>query len=145
MGPSTCSSFFDLCLAEPAMVSSRGFFMRYWTAGGMMRNVLVGAGRCKNKNLASHNNYIVSITSVKAMLCRRRLSKTTDLQHPNSTYLLHTLALIQSSAINGIRVESFLRFNAKDTNKVANKELQITIPLMSNEEAGTISQLPKVP
>ncbi|KAH0917221.1 hypothetical protein HID58_024881 [Brassica napus] len=60
---------------------------RYWTAGGKMRYVLVGAGRHKNKNLASHNNCNVSITSAE-----------TDLQHPYGTNLLHILALIQSSA-----------------------------------------------
>ncbi|OIV97093.1 hypothetical protein TanjilG_15794 [Lupinus angustifolius] len=31
---------------------------RYWTAGGTMRNVPVGAGRRKNKNLASHYPHI---------------------------------------------------------------------------------------
>ncbi|KAI3686509.1 hypothetical protein L1987_80188 [Smallanthus sonchifolius] len=31
---------------------------RYWTAGGAMRNMAVGAGRRKNKNLASHSRYI---------------------------------------------------------------------------------------
>ncbi|KAL0715326.1 hypothetical protein Bca4012_064648 [Brassica carinata] len=48
---------------------------RSWTAGGTMRSVLVGAWRRKNKNLASHNN-CVSITSVKAIICRRRLQKS---------------------------------------------------------------------
>ncbi|XP_023531538.1 cyclic dof factor 2-like [Cucurbita pepo subsp. pepo] len=32
---------------------------RYWTAGGTMRNVPVGAGRRKNKNSASHNRQII--------------------------------------------------------------------------------------
>ncbi|KAH0902885.1 hypothetical protein HID58_042388 [Brassica napus] len=41
---------------------------RYWTAGGTMRYVLKAA------------------------------AETADLQHPNSTNLLHTFALIQSSA-----------------------------------------------
>lgn len=31
---------------------------RYWTAGGTMRNLPVGAGRRKNKNLASHYRHI---------------------------------------------------------------------------------------
>lgn len=31
---------------------------RYWTAGGAMRNMPVGAGRRKNKNLTSHCRYI---------------------------------------------------------------------------------------
>ncbi|XAR71250.1 hypothetical protein NMG60_11028428 [Bertholletia excelsa] len=31
---------------------------RYWTAGGTMRNVPVGAGRRKNKNSTSHNRHI---------------------------------------------------------------------------------------
>ncbi|XWS40890.1 hypothetical protein CRYUN_Cryun17cG0034900 [Craigia yunnanensis] len=33
---------------------------RYWTAGGTMRNVPVGAGRRKNKNSASHYRHTVS-------------------------------------------------------------------------------------
>ncbi|KAK8693338.1 hypothetical protein V6N13_070923 [Hibiscus sabdariffa] len=32
---------------------------RYWTAGGTMRNVPVGAGRRKNKNSASHYRHII--------------------------------------------------------------------------------------
>ncbi|KAG5410224.1 hypothetical protein IGI04_006543 [Brassica rapa subsp. trilocularis] len=48
---------------------------RYWTAGGMMRNILVSAGRRKNKNMTSHNNCNVSRISTKAMLCIRRLQK----------------------------------------------------------------------
>ncbi|CAN6923424.1 unnamed protein product [Brassica oleracea] len=44
---------------------------RYWTAGGTMRYVLVGAGRRKNKNLASLNNCNVGITSAEGG-CRNR-------------------------------------------------------------------------
>ncbi|KAK1407313.1 hypothetical protein QVD17_38927 [Tagetes erecta] len=39
---------------------------RYWTAGGAMRSMAVGAGRRKNKNPASHSRYItVSQETVK--------------------------------------------------------------------------------
>ncbi|KAL2462921.1 Cyclic dof factor 3 [Forsythia ovata] len=39
---------------------------RYWTAGGNMRNVPVGAGRRKNKNSASHCHHITISESLQA-------------------------------------------------------------------------------
>ncbi|CAI9763252.1 unnamed protein product [Fraxinus pennsylvanica] len=33
---------------------------RYWTAGGTMRNMLVGAGRRKNKNAAAHYHHLMA-------------------------------------------------------------------------------------
>ena len=39
---------------------------RYWTAGGTMRNVPVGAGRRKNKNSASHYRHITISEALQA-------------------------------------------------------------------------------
>ncbi|RDX67659.1 Cyclic dof factor 3, partial [Mucuna pruriens] len=39
---------------------------RYWTAGGTMRNVPVGAGRRKNKNTASHYGHITISEALQA-------------------------------------------------------------------------------
>ncbi|KAM7267992.1 hypothetical protein ACFE04_010158 [Oxalis oulophora] len=39
---------------------------RYWTAGGTMRNVAVGAGRRKNKNSASHYRHITISEALQA-------------------------------------------------------------------------------
>lgn len=39
---------------------------RYWTSGGTMRNVPVGAGRRKNKNSASHCRYITISEALQA-------------------------------------------------------------------------------
>ncbi|KAL5746820.1 hypothetical protein ACOSQ2_024117 [Xanthoceras sorbifolium] len=39
---------------------------RYWTAGGSMRNVPVGAGRRKNKNTASHYRHITISEALQA-------------------------------------------------------------------------------
>ncbi|XP_021682247.1 cyclic dof factor 3 [Hevea brasiliensis] len=39
---------------------------RYWTAGGTMRNVPVGAGRRKNKNSASHYHHITISEALQA-------------------------------------------------------------------------------
>lgn len=50
---------------------------RYWTAGGTMRNVPVGAGRRKNKNSASHYRHI----SISEALQAARIDA------PNGTHL----------------------------------------------------------
>ncbi|XP_047155889.1 cyclic dof factor 3-like [Vigna umbellata] len=50
---------------------------RYWTAGGTMRNVPVGAGRRKNKNSASHYRHI----SISEALQAARIDS------PNGTHL----------------------------------------------------------
>lgn len=41
---------------------------RYWTAGGTMRNVPVGAGRRKNKNSASHYHHITISEALQAAI-----------------------------------------------------------------------------
>ncbi|XP_022935694.1 cyclic dof factor 3-like [Cucurbita moschata] len=38
---------------------------RYWTAGGMMRNVPVGAGRRKNKSSATHHRQIIATEALQ--------------------------------------------------------------------------------
>ncbi|KAE9608440.1 putative transcription factor C2C2-Dof family [Lupinus albus] len=50
---------------------------RYWTAGGTMRNVPVGAGRRKNKNLASHYRHITISEGLQ----------TSRIEVPNATHL----------------------------------------------------------
>ncbi|CAJ1975295.1 unnamed protein product [Sphenostylis stenocarpa] len=51
---------------------------RYWTAGGTMRNVPVGAGRRKNKNSASHYRHITISEALQAA----------RIDSPNGTHLL---------------------------------------------------------
>ncbi|RZC16907.1 cyclic dof factor 3-like [Glycine soja] len=51
---------------------------RYWTAGGTMRNVPVGAGRRKNKNSASHYRHITISEALQAA----------RIDAPNGTHLL---------------------------------------------------------
>ncbi|KAK9272869.1 hypothetical protein L1049_003247 [Liquidambar formosana] len=51
---------------------------RYWTAGGSMRNVPVGAGRRKNKNSASHFRHI----TVSEALQNARTDVPNGIHHP---------------------------------------------------------------
>uniref|UniRef100_A0A5B7ADB6 Putative cyclic dof factor 2 n=1 Tax=Davidia involucrata TaxID=16924 RepID=A0A5B7ADB6_DAVIN len=51
---------------------------RYWTAGGTMRNVPVGAGRRKNKNSASHYRHI----TVSEALQNARADLPNGIHHP---------------------------------------------------------------
>ncbi|KAF5479159.1 hypothetical protein F2P56_000009 [Juglans regia] len=52
---------------------------RYWTAGGTMRNVPVGAGRRKNKNSASHYRHI----TVSEALQNAGTDLTNGVHHPS--------------------------------------------------------------
>ncbi|GKU97202.1 hypothetical protein SLEP1_g10373 [Rubroshorea leprosula] len=51
---------------------------RYWTAGGTMRNVPVGAGRRKNKNSVSHHRHV----TVSEALQNARTDVPNGLHHP---------------------------------------------------------------
>lgn len=51
---------------------------RYWTAGGTMRNLPVGAGRRKNKNLAAHYHHI----SISEKLLAAGIESPNGLIHP---------------------------------------------------------------
>ncbi|XVE56915.1 hypothetical protein DITRI_Ditri04bG0049200 [Diplodiscus trichospermus] len=51
---------------------------RYWTSGGTMRNVPVGAGRRKNKNSASHYRHI----SISEALQAARIDAPNGAHHP---------------------------------------------------------------
>ncbi|KAJ8772991.1 hypothetical protein K2173_028168 [Erythroxylum novogranatense] len=51
---------------------------RYWTAGGTMRNVPVGAGRRKNKNSASHYRHITISEALQAA----RIEAPNGTNHP---------------------------------------------------------------
>ncbi|KAK4370891.1 hypothetical protein RND71_010366 [Anisodus tanguticus] len=80
---------------------------RYWTAGGTMRNLPVGAGLRKNKNLASHYRHI----SISEGLLGARIESPNGLIHhpifkPNGTILSFgpDLPLCESMASpNGIQ------------------------------------------
>ncbi|GMN54197.1 hypothetical protein TIFTF001_023320 [Ficus carica] len=58
---------------------------RYWTAGGTMRNVPVGAGRRKNKNSSSHYRHITISEALQAA--------RVDAVPPNGTHHHHHPAL----------------------------------------------------
>ncbi|KAG7548554.1 Zinc finger Dof-type [Arabidopsis suecica] len=117
---------------------------RYWTAGGTMRNVPVGAGRRKNKSPASHYNRHVSITSAEAMQKAAR----TDLQHPNGANLLTfgSDSVLCESMASGLNLAEKSMLKTQTVLQEPNEGLKITVPLNPpNEEAGTVSPLPKVP
>lgn len=54
---------------------------RYWTAGGTMRNVPVGAGRRKNKNSASHYRQITTVS--ETALQNTRTDLPNGVHHPS--------------------------------------------------------------
>ncbi|KAH0929271.1 hypothetical protein HID58_014998 [Brassica napus] len=113
---------------------------RYWTAGGTMRNVPVGAGRRKNKNPASHFNRHVTITSAEAMQKAAAAARTAD----NGTSLLTfgSDSVLCESMASGLNLAD--KSMLKKTE--ANAGLKITVPLNpSKEQAGTISPLPCFP
>jgi len=56
---------------------------RYWTAGGTMRNVPIGAGRRKNKHLASQYRHIM-VTSNGIPTSRLQTEDTSGFQHVTS-------------------------------------------------------------
>ncbi|KAL9281749.1 Cyclic dof factor 2 [Arabidopsis thaliana] len=117
---------------------------RYWTAGGTMRNVPVGAGRRKNKSPASHYNRHVSITSAEAM---QKVART-DLQHPNGANLLTfgSDSVLCESMASGLNLAEKSLLKTQTVLQEPNEGLKITVPLnQTNEEAGTVSPLPKVP
>ncbi|XP_006283563.2 cyclic dof factor 2 [Capsella rubella] len=118
---------------------------RYWTAGGTMRNVPVGAGRRKNKSPASHYNRHVSITSGEGM----QKAVRSDLQHPNGANLLTfgSDSVLCESMASGLNLAEKSMLKTQTVLQEPNEGLKITVPLNpSNEEAGTvISPLPKVP
>ncbi|KFK26911.1 hypothetical protein AALP_AA8G309800 [Arabis alpina] len=115
---------------------------RYWTAGGTMRNVPVGAGRRKNKNPASHyNRHQVSVTSAEAM----QKAAITD---PNGTNLLTfgSDSVLCESMASGLNIADKSMLKTQTGLQEPNEGLKITVPLNpSSEEAGTINPLPKVP
>ncbi|KAL1205398.1 Cyclic dof factor 2 [Cardamine amara subsp. amara] len=116
---------------------------RYWTAGGTMRNVPVGAGRRKNKNPTSshYNRHVVSVTTSAEVT--QKVART-DLQHSNGANLL----TFGSDSVLCDSIASGLNLAEKSVTVLqeSNEGLKITVPLNpSNEEVGTISPLPKVP
>ncbi|WCJ25679.1 cycling DOF factor 2 [Euphorbia peplus] len=99
---------------------------RYWTAGGTMRNVPVGAGRRKNKNSASHYRHI----TVTEALQNARTEITNGVHHPslktNGTVLtfgsdppLHeSMASVLNIADQKIQNSSRNGFNKPETLKI---------------------------
>ncbi|KAJ4885391.1 Cyclic dof factor 2 [Raphanus sativus] len=107
---------------------------RYWKAGGTMRNVPVGAGRRKNKSLASHYNRHVSITTPEDM---QKAAARTD---PNLLTFGSDSVLCESMA-SGLNLAEKSMLNAQiglqeEPNEGSNP---------SNKETVAISPLPKVP
>ncbi|KAL3015939.1 hypothetical protein AAZX31_06G185500 [Glycine max] len=66
---------------------------RYWTAGGTMRNVPVGAGRRKNKNSASHYRHITISEALQAARIDAAPNGTHHLLKPNGRVLSFGLEL----------------------------------------------------
>eukprot|EP00252_Welwitschia_mirabilis_P014133 TRINITY_DN31174_c0_g1_i1.p1 TRINITY_DN31174_c0_g1~~TRINITY_DN31174_c0_g1_i1.p1 ORF type:complete len:544 (-),score=98.83 TRINITY_DN31174_c0_g1_i1:208-1839(-) len=88
---------------------------RYWTAGGTMRNVPVGAGRRKNKNSTSHYRHMVmseGITANRADASDASLPKVIPASIASSARVLngsniHLLPLDVDSGGGGARVLNF--------------------------------------
>ncbi|XVE83764.1 hypothetical protein DITRI_Ditri16bG0112800 [Diplodiscus trichospermus] len=76
---------------------------RYWTAGGTIRNVPVGAGRRKNKNSASHYRHI----SVSEALQNARTDIPNGVHHPA---LKANDKTMRNTAQNGFHKPEELRF-----------------------------------
>ncbi|KAF8114411.1 hypothetical protein N665_0038s0035 [Sinapis alba] len=107
---------------------------RYWTAGGTMRNVPVGAGRRKNKSLSSHYNRHVSIASAEDM---QKAAARTD---PNLlTFGSHSV-LCESMASGLNLAEKSMLNTQTGLQEESNEGLN-----PSNKETVAISPLPKVP
>ncbi|KAL0898389.1 hypothetical protein Bca101_082350 [Brassica carinata] len=117
---------------------------RYWTAGGTMRNVPVGAGRRKNKNPASHFNRHVTITSADAMQKAAAAARTAD----NGTSLLTfgSDSVLCESMASGLNLADKSMLKKTQTGlQEANEGLKITVPLNPSKEAVTVSPLPCFP
>ncbi|XP_010552851.1 PREDICTED: cyclic dof factor 2-like [Tarenaya hassleriana] len=124
---------------------------RYWTAGGTMRNVPVGAGRRKNKNSASHLNRHVNISAAEAMQKPR-----TDLHHPNGTNLITfgSDQLLCESMASGLNLADKAKLKTRNGFCEPTEGLKIQIPYENNGdtssnppsiEAGVNSSTPKAP
>ncbi|CAF2166509.1 unnamed protein product [Brassica napus] len=111
---------------------------RYWTAGGTMRNVPVGAGRRKNKSLASHYNRYVGITSAEDM---HKAAARTD---PNLMTIGSDSVLCESMASGLSLAEKSMLNTETGLQEEPNEGLKITVPL-KNKETVAISPLPKAP
>lgn len=72
---------------------------RYWTAGGTMRNVPIGAGRRKNKHLASQYRHII-VTSDGIPTSRLETTDSSGLQQQHIASLESSVPF-RSSADNG--------------------------------------------
>ncbi|ESW33887.1 hypothetical protein PHAVU_001G106400 [Phaseolus vulgaris] len=75
---------------------------RYWTAGGTMRNVPIGAGRRKNKHLASQYRHIMVSNGIPTS--RLQTEDTSGFQHVTS---LESSVPFRSSADNNSTVLKF--------------------------------------
>ncbi|XP_009125111.1 cyclic dof factor 2 [Brassica rapa] len=100
---------------------------RYWTAGGTMRNVPVGAGRRKNKSLASHYNRYVGITSAEDM---HKAAARTD---PNLMTIGSDSVLCESMASGLNLAEKSMLNTQTGLQEEPNEGLKITVPLKNKE------------
>lgn len=109
---------------------------RYWTAGGTMRNVPVGAGRRKNKNSASHYR---QITVSEAAIQNPRTDLPNGAYHPSlkcngtvltfgtDTPLCESMASVLNLADKTVHNYTRNGFHKPE-------ELRISVPLASGEK-----------
>ncbi|GAB4855207.1 hypothetical protein Ancab_023833 [Ancistrocladus abbreviatus] len=77
---------------------------RYWTAGGTVRNVPVGAGRRKNKHASSHFQP-VGVSSSEGAVSQVNLSCSNHSQASHAEHSSHALSL-REARVEGLKVES---------------------------------------
>ncbi|MED6119208.1 hypothetical protein PIB30_009607 [Stylosanthes scabra] len=109
---------------------------RYWTAGGTMRNVPVGAGRRKNKNSASHYR---QITVPEAAMQNNRKDLPNGVHHPplmcNGTVLTFgSDAPLCESMASVLNLSEKAAHNYMRNGFAKPEELRIRVPTASGEK-----------
>ncbi|KAK3027425.1 hypothetical protein RJ639_042065 [Escallonia herrerae] len=99
---------------------------RYWTAGGTMRNMPVGAGRRKNKNFAPHCRHIT-------------ISEALQAAQSNTPNDIHQPAYNTNGAVLSFGSDSSLcESGACAINQVEKEQLNGTINVFSNVDQGIV-------
>ena len=115
---------------------------RYWTAGGTMRNVPIGAGRRKNKHLASQYQHII-VTSDGIPASRLETTDSSGLQQQ------HIASLESIDLQRGVSVPNFntVQLSAEDLKETEDSRLAICCcwrpdeSVVSSLEAGIPSEV----
>ncbi|XP_073279187.1 cyclic dof factor 2-like [Primulina huaijiensis] len=120
---------------------------RYWTAGGTMRNVLIGAGRRKNKNVVSQFRHL----TVQEALQSARVELPNGIHHPsvnpNGTVLafnLDTPVCESMTSVLNIADKTIINGSRSGFHKPEELQSSASHGILSNSEdhsAGTFASL----